>query len=196
MKLETLIEKGLSEEQAKEVLALHESELGEYVLKSELDNANSEIEKLKETVGARDAQIADIKKNVGDNEELKNQITALQNDNKNAADKYKAEIEALKINNAVDMALTKSGAKTLKACKALLNMEGIKLDKDGNITGLNEQLKTLTESDDTKYLFDSNKFVGVQIGKSESEPTPTPNLDKMNYTELCAYMEANPNAQI
>lgn len=194
MKKELLIEKGLTDEQAEAVLKIYNEVIKDYVPKTDYDAAKGQIDTLEKTVKDRDKQLKDIGKNVGDNEELKNQIIKLQNDNKTAAEKYKAEIEQLKINSAVEMALTKAGAKTLKACKAMLDIDGIKLDKDGNITGLDEQIKTLTTGDDTKYLFDSNKFVGAEIGGSENEPKP--DTSKMNYTELCAYMDANPDAVI
>ena len=196
MKKEELIAKGLSEEQAKAVLELYDTEIKDYVPKIELDNANSEIAALKDTVKDRDRQLKQIKENAGDNEELKKQIEKLQNDNKTAADNYKAEIEQLKINAAVDMALTKSGARTMKAVKALLDMDSIKIDKDGSVTGIDEQIKSLTEGEDTKYLFNTEPFKGASIGNSEGEPTGGKNIDDMTYTEMEAYLAANPNAEI
>lgn len=196
MKKEDLIAKGLTEEQAKVVLELYDTEIKDYVPKVDFDNDNSEINTLKSTIKDRDKQIEEIKEKAGDNEELKNQITTLQNDNKAAAEKYKSEIEALKISNAVDMALTNAGAKTLKACKALLDMDSIKLDKDGKVTGLNEQIKAISEADDTKYLFDSGTpaLRGTQLGHGTDDTEV--DTSKMNYTELCAYLEANPDAKI
>lgn len=195
MKKELLIEKGLTDEQAEAVLKIYNEVIKDYVPKTDYDTAKGQIDTLENTVKDRDKQLKDIGKNVGDNEELKNQITKLQNDNKTAAEKYKAEIEQLKINSAVDMALTKAGAKTLKACKALLDNDNIKLDDEGNITGLDEQIKSLAEAEDTKYLFSTETFKGAKIGNSGNDPEFA-DTSKMNYTELCAYMEKNPDAQI
>lgn len=195
MKKELLIENGLTDEQAEAVLEIYNTEIKGYVPKADYDTAKGQIDTLEKTVKDRDKQLKDIGKNVGDNEELKNQITKLQNDNKTAAEKYKAEIEQLKINSAVDMALTKAGAKTLKACKALLDNDNIKLDNEGNITGLDEQIKSLSEAEDTKYLFNTETFKGARVGNSSLDPEPA-DTSKMNYTELCAYMEKNPDAQI
>ncbi len=129
-----------------------------------------------------------------DYDALKEKIGTLEQDSRAADEKHRAEIESLKINSAIDMALTNAGAKTLKACKAMLDMDGIKLSKDGCITGLNEQLKALREGEDTKYLFNTDVFKGAHIGSSnEDDPV---NVDDMNYTQLCAYMEANPGKDL
>ena len=177
-------------------MELYDAEIKDYVPKIELDNANSEITALKDTVKDRDKQLKQIKENAGDNEELKKQIEKLQNDNKTAADNYKAEIEQLKINAAVDMALTKSGARTMKAVKAMIDMESIKIDEDGNVTGIDEQIKSLTEGEDTKYLFNTEPFKGASVGTSEGTPAGGKSTAEMTYTELAAYMEANPGAEI
>lgn len=196
MKKEDLIAKGLSEEQAKAVLELYNTEIKDYVPKVDIDNANNEITALKDTINDRDKQLTDIKKSVGDNEELKKQIETLQNENKAAAEKHNAEMRSLKIDNAVETALISSRAKTSKAVRALLDMDKIDLDKEGNVTGINEQLKALVEGEDTKYLFESAAPVlkGTQLGHGADDVPKDPN--EMNYTELCAYMEANPDAQI
>lgn len=195
LKKEDLIAKGLSEEQAKAVLELYNEEIKAYVPKADLDNANSENAALKSTIKDRDKQLKEIEKNVGDNEELKNQIAKLKKDNAEAAEKHNAEMRNLKIDNAVETALIKSRTKTTKAVRALLDMDKIDLDKEGNVTGITEQLKALVEGEATKYLFESSTptLKGTQLGYGVDD---TPDTSKMNYTELCAYMEANPGAEI
>lgn len=195
MKKEDLIAKGLTEEQAKAVLELYDTEIKDYVPKTDLDSANRDNAALKDIIKDRDNQLTAIKKSAGDNEELKKQIETLQNENKAAAQKHSAEMRSLKIDNAIETALITSRAKTTKAVRALLDMDKIDLDKDGNVTGINEQLKALVEGDDTKYLFESSTpaLKGTQLGYGVDD---TPDTSKMNYTELCAYMEANPGVEI
>lgn len=67
------------------------------------------------------------------------------------------EVAGLKIGAAVDAALTKAGARNQTAVKALLDMEQIKLDKEGNITGIDEQVKSLLKGKDTGFLFASEQ---------------------------------------
>lgn len=195
MKKEDLIAKGLTEEQAKAVLELYNTEIKDYVPKADLDSANSENAVLKDIIKDRDNQLTAIKKSVGDNEELKKQIETLQNENKAAAQKHDAEMRQLKIDNAVETALITSRAKTSKAVRALIDMDKIDLDKEGNVTGINEQIKALVEGEDTRYLFENSTpaLKGTQLGYGVDD---TPDTSKMNYTELCAYMEANPDAKI
>ena len=110
----------------------------------------------------------------------------------------------LKIDYAVEKALTGAKAKNIKAVKALLELEDAKLDKDGNVKGLAEQIEKLTAGDDTKFLFEAQKqqkphFKGFQPGASGgTKPGEGEKLDfsKMSYEELTAYMEANPDAEI
>lgn len=197
MKKEDLIAKGLSEEQAKAVLELYNAEIKDYVPKDDLDNANNENAALKETIKDRDKQLTTLKTSVGDNEELKKQIETLQNENKAAAEKHNAEVRSLKIDNAVETALITSRAKTSKAVRALLDMNKIDIDKAGNVTGIEEQIKALVEGEDTKYLFEggTSTLKGTQLGYGTDDDNPK-DVKDMNYTELCAYMEANPNAEI
>lgn len=78
---------------------------------------------------------------------------------KKAEDDGKATVEKLQFSHALDGALTGAKSKNSKAVKALLEMEGLKMN-NGEIVGLNEQLtKIKTES---PYLFDD---VEAEMGK-------------------------------
>lgn len=151
MNKEKLIEMGLTEEQASNVM----KELdGNFVPKTRFNEINTELKQVKDQVKERDGQLETLKKSVGDSEELKKQIETLQNDNKAKDDAHAAEIKQLKIDAAVDKALADAKAKNIKAVKALLDLSKAELDDDGNIKGLDEQLKNLTGAEDTKFLFD------------------------------------------
>ncbi len=164
--------------------------------KADSESIKAELAQAQNTLAERDNQLKELKTAAGDNEALRAKIAELEAVNKEAAAKHKEEIKNLKINAAVDIALTKSGAKTVKAVRALLDMESIKLDKDGNVTGIDEQIKSLTEGEDTKYLFtkeiNHNGFVPGYGSDKDTEP----DFDKMTYTELAAYMAANPGVKI
>lgn len=198
LKKEDLIAKGLSEEQAEAVLEIYNTEIKEYVPKADYDSANRDNNALKDIIKDRDKQLTTLKKSVGDNEELKKQIETLQNENKDAAEKHNAEVRSLKIDNAVETALITSRAKTSKAVRALLDMDKIDIDKAGNVTGIEDQIKALVEGEDTKYLFESAPTLkGTQLGYGvDDKPKDVNDINDMNYTELCAYIEANPDAKI
>ena len=170
---------------------------------TEIKNLQTEVEGLKTQVSDRDKQLETLKTSAGDNAELKKQIEDLQTENATAKANHESELNQLKINFAVEKALTGAKAKNIKAVKALLELEDAKLDKDGNVKGLAEQIEKLTTGDDTKFLFEAQKqqynFKGFQPGVSgENKPGEGEKVDfsKMSYDELTAYMEATPDAQI
>ncbi|MDO4301249.1 MAG: phage scaffolding protein [Clostridia bacterium] len=165
--------------------------------KGELETVKSELNTANNTIAERDKQLKSLKESVGNNEALTQKIADLEQKNKDDAAKHKAEMDNLKINNAIDKSLMSFKAKTPKAVKAMLDMESVKLDKDGNITGIDEQIKALSESEDTKYLFENSAPVlrGTQPGHGADDDDNS-NTEKMTYSEMCAYLESNPDAKV
>lgn len=151
MNKEKLIEMGLTEELATKVA----KELdGNYVPKTRFNEVNTELKQAKDQVKERDSQLETLKKSVGDSEELKKQIETLQNENKTKDEAHAAEIKQIKIDAAVDKALSDANVKNLKAVKALLDLDKAELSDDGTVKGLDVQIKTLSEAEDSKFLFD------------------------------------------
>lgn len=198
MKLkEQLVGMGLTEEQAKKVI--DEIVDGNYVPKSRFNEVNEENKTLKQSVADRDKQLDDLKKSSGDNAELKKQIETLQKQNADQKKTHDAEMAQLKLNNAVDAALTAAGAKNAKAVKALFDMSKVKLGEDGKLTGWDEQLSAVQKSD--AYLFEikqqkQQKFKGFQPGASgDVKPGIKVDMSTMTYDELADYIENNPDAE-
>ena len=199
---------GLTKEQADSVMKINGDDIenAKGTAATEIKNLQTEVEGLKTQVGDRDKQLETLKASAGDNADLKKQIEDLQTENATAKANHESELNQLKIDFAVEKALTGAKAKNIKAVKALLELDDAKLDKDGNVKGLAEQIEKLTSGDDTKCLFEAQKqtkqqqnFKGFQPGASgEQKPGEGEKVDfsKMSYDELTAYMEANPDAQI
>ncbi|RHP71006.1 hypothetical protein DXA59_03695 [Clostridium sp. OF03-18AA] len=199
---------GLTKEQADSVMKINGDDIenAKGTASTEIKNLQTEVEGLKTQVGDRDKQLETLKASAGDNADLKKQIEDLQTENATAKANHESELNQLKIDFAVEKALTGAKAKNIKAVKALLELNDAKLDKDGNVKGLAEQIEKLTSGDDTKFLFEVQKqtkqqqnFKGFQPGASgEQKPGEGEKVDfsKMSYDELTAYMEANPDAQI
>ena len=146
MKTEELIELGLTEEQAKQVLVINGKDIEKHknqsetfktqaeTFKTQLETANKEIENFKTL------DIEGVRKSA---EDWKLKAEKAQND---ANDKlYK-----LQFDYALDGALSGAKAKNIKAVKALLDMEKIKFEND-SLTGFDEQLKQIKTDND--YLF-------------------------------------------
>lgn len=187
MKKDELTQLGLTEEQANAVLEA----LKGYVPKSRLDEVIEERNGLREQITERDKQIAELGKNAGDNEALKNQIAELQAANKKAEDDYKSNIAKIQLDNAVENALTGAKAKNSKAVKALLDLTKSKVGEDGKVAGLEEQLTALKESD--PYLFGEanaqSQFKGIVPKDGDGKPAPKP-VDKMTYAEMLDHVAA------
>ena len=144
---------GLTKEQIDSVMGINGNDIEK--VKTKLTDAEKEAETLKEQVKDRDKQLNDLKNSKEDLEGLKSQIETLQKDNKAKDEQYKAEIRNLKVNSAVEAALTGAKAKNLTAVKALLkDIDKAELLEDGTVKGLKEQIEALTKADDTKFLFD------------------------------------------
>jgi len=201
MKKAELLALGLTEDQAVAVETASEKELKDYVPYSRFKDVNDEKNTLKESLKDRDKQIDDLK-NSTDIDGLKKQIEELQSANTKKDKEHEAAIKAIRIETALDAALTGAKAKNAKAVKALLDLENADLAKDGTIKGLSEQITKLVEGEDTSFLFESTETqkpvmkgakpadVGVQ------KPGTKVDFTKMNYEELAAYMDANPGASV
>ena len=171
MNKEELLKLGLTEEQANKVLEANTEQLKGFIPKSRFDEVNNSKKQLEKDLNDRDTQLENLKNTNGDMEALKTTITQLQADNKAATEKYNAELADLKLNNAVDTALLGANAVNVKAVKALLDMDKIKLDGEV-LLGINEQLETLKGADDSKMLFKGadvkNGFSGVKPGEGNT----------------------------
>lgn len=194
MKKEQLTELGIAEDIADKVIALYSDEVKELVPKAKLNELTEQLKTANSTIGDRDKQLETLKKSAGDNEELKNSITKLQEDNKKQKAAYEEQIRNIRIDSAVETALTKAGAKNIKAARALLNMESLNLDEKGEVVGLKEQVKGLMDSEETGFLFTAQNVQGYIPGQGDDEPAV--DTSKMNYEQLCAYMESHPGAEI
>ncbi len=156
MTKEELMALGLTEEQAAKVLEGYKG----YVPKTRFDEVNEAKKRAEGLVAERDKQLEALKKSSGDAEALKTEIAKLQDENKAAADKYKADVKALLVNSIVERDLFKAGAKNIKAAKALLNdLDKAELDGE-NVKGLADQIKKLQEDEGSKFLFEDK---GAQL---------------------------------
>lgn len=124
-----------------------------FVARGDFNTVNTENGQLKDAVKDRDGQIASLQNSTGDADALKATIAQLQADNKAKDDAHTAEMQALKVDAAVERALAAAKVHNPLTVKPLLQMEGAELQEDGTIKGLDAQLKKLAEAEDTKFLF-------------------------------------------
>ena len=198
MTRDTLVEMGLTEELAAKVMG---SLNGNYVPKNRFNEISRENETLKAAAKEHEKQLDTLKKSAGDNESLSQQIADLQAANQTAKESYEAQMNQLKIDFAVEKALTGAKAKNIKAAMALLDLKDAKLDEDGSVKGLSEQIEKLSKAEDSKFLFDTApaqpKLKGFKPGaSSDIKPDAGGDMSKMTYSEMVAYLAENPDATI
>ena len=189
-----------------EVDAKVSAEIGKnFVSKADFNQVNAAKKKAEDDVKARDQQLEDLKKSTGDAAALQEQITTLQNQNAEAKKTYEAELARVRLDGAVEAALTAAGAKNNTAVKALLAdfLKDAKLDDSGAVKGLAAEIDTLAKADATAFLFNTTdgnaqQFKGMQPGAAGGKTPPATGKEPkdMNYDELCAYLEANPGAKL
>ena len=197
----------LGEAYTDEVDAKVSAEIGKnFVSKADFNQVNTAKKKAEDDVKARDQQLEDLKKSTGDAAALQEQITTLQNQNAEAKKTYEAELARVRLDGAVEAALTAAGAKNNIAVKALLAdfLKDAKLDDSGAVKGLTAEIEKLANADATAFLFNTadgntqQQFKGMQPGAAGGKTPPPAGKEPkdMNYDELCAYLEANPGAKL
>lgn len=167
MKRDQLKNLGLEEDVINKIMDLN----GADIEKAKASNAEimQENEALKEQIKERDKDLSNLRKNAKDNEELSNSYKELQAKyDKDTAD-LSNKLSQTRLNNVLDNALSKAGVRNTKAIKGLLNMDDIKLDKDGNLLGLDDQVKSIKQSD--AYLFNEGEKQDYKpAGGNDPEP--------------------------
>lgn len=159
MERKFLTDLGLDSDQVNSIMAQYGKDLQKY------EGLEAERDALKKTNSELSSKIDDLKANNSNIEELTKQIEKLKSDNEKAAN----QLSAQKLDFAVTSAIKDFGAKNVKAVKALLNNDDIRFDSNGNLTGLENQLKSLKDSDG--YLFAEDKPAGKPI---QAFPTGNP----------------------
>lgn len=148
---ELLKKAGVAEDKLDVLVSDISKELPKHFIPKDKYNEVAETKKqLEKDIQDRDKQLDDLKKAVGSNEDLKQQIEKLQADNKKAAEDWQAKVAQLRLDFAIEKALLEAKARKPKAVKALLDLSKVKLDGD-QLIGLAEQIKELQKTD--SYLF-------------------------------------------
>ena len=127
-------------------------------------NELNEKYKLLETQKSEtDKLLKEAKEAEGASKELQAKYDKLMETQKADKEKYEADLLANRKTYAIDLALTKAGAKNNKAVKALLDDTKITVNEKGEVVGLTEQLDVVRK--DADYLFEAKT--------EQTNPNPT-----------------------
>lgn len=156
-------------------------------------------EKLKTAEGEKEALLKD-KENIEKEYEKFKKGSISQEDyeakKKEIEENSKNELEAVKKDSKIEIALLNAGARNIKSVKANIDVEKVKLDGD-KLIGLDDQLDALKKSD--AYLFTGTKSVKQGAGtegeggsgehrKAEGDDKTDEDLDNMSDEEYYAYI--------
>ena len=167
--------------------------------KGKVKDIQSQLVTANNTIKERDKQLETLKNSPDNPETLKQQIQQLQDDNKAKDEAHQKEIKELKVNSALEKALTNAKAKNAKAVQALLDLgDDVELNEDGTIKGLDEKIKALKKSD--AYMFDDAKPSTSVKGANPSSTNPSNPIDpgskkpqEKSYEDFLAEVEAEQN---
>lgn len=150
MKRNQLKDLGLDEDQIKAVMDLNGEDINN--AKSGNDAIVEENNALKAQIAERDKDLKNLRKNAKDNEELSNSYKELEAKYKNDTADLTNKLNQTRLASAVDRALSASKVRDTKAIKGFLDMDKVKLDEQGNLSGLDEQIKEIRQT--APYIFD------------------------------------------
>lgn len=136
---------------------------GSYVPRQKFNEKDQEVKDLRKQIQDRDKQLDDLKTKAAGNEEMQKQIETLKTENQKAAQDFEGKMASQQLNSAIELAIHQAGAKNVKAIKALLNADNIKLDGE-KLLGFDDQIKALRESD--TYLFNEGGKPSVGGGSN------------------------------
>ncbi len=156
----------------------------DFVARADFNALNETKKALDTQIKDRDKQLEELKK--VDAAGLQTKITELQTENTKVKTEFEEKLKKTTLEHMLEMRLTSEKAVNVKAVKSLLDMSKISLDGD-KLAGLDEQLKTLKESE--KWAFGAPPAPH----NPANPPPPGQKTAKEKYNELLAVAQKNPN---
>ncbi len=184
---------GLEQEQIDKIMAENGRVVEKY--KTAAETSKAELDGLKTQLSERDKQFKELQASTGDNATLKEQLTALEAANKEQKAAFEQQMQDLRFQTALETELIKANVVDADLVGVKLDKSKVKLNEDGTLTGLSEQLEGLKTN--YSFLFKQQQapvITGAEpAGKTKPVEKP---VEQMTYSEMMAYKAANPDAKI
>lgn len=149
MKRKDLEELGLEKDIVDKIMDLNGTSINE--LKEQVTNITKERDDLKSQVDTLNSSMEELKK--VDPTKLNETIETLQKEQKSLEEAHQKELEDVKFNSKLDLAIANSKTIDAIALKAHLDLSKLSYDeKTDTIIGFNDQIKNISETQ--KYLFE------------------------------------------
>lgn len=146
-----LMNRGLSEEHADLVVEMLKDS---FVPLYRFNEINDKMKTYKSQLDEKIEENKTLSSKVGDTEKLNKEIQDLKDANAKATTEHTSAIASIKKSNAIEGVLRDKKAKNVTAVKALLDLDKITYEND-KLEGLDDQIKTLMESDSSKFMFEA-----------------------------------------
>jgi hypothetical protein len=149
MKRDELKALGLEDEVLDKVMAIHGKDIERH--KADLETAEGTVQTLTEQLDEANTTIASFKEM--DIEAIKQSAAEYKEKFDTAKQESEQKIAGLKFDHALEKALTNARARNFKSVKALLDLDQLKLDEDGEtLEGFEDQIQKVVE--ENEYLFE------------------------------------------
>ena len=165
-----------------------------YVSKAQFNEKNDAYKQAKQEIENLTNDISTLSEANKANEALQSQIKELQDAATKREADYNENIKNMKIDTAITKALSKSGAMNETILTGLLDRTKIAIGEDNTITGIQEQINALKESD--PYLFKQDSIKGVVPGDATPKThdgITKEQFNKMSYLDRVQLQETNPD---
>lgn len=165
-----------------------------YVSKTQFNEKNDAYKQAKLEIENLTNDISTLSEANKANEALQSQIKELQDAATQREADYNENIKNMKIDTAITKALSKSGAMNETILTGLLDRTKIAIGEDNTITGIQEQIVALKESD--PYLFKQDSIKGVVPGDATPKThdgITKEQFNKMSYLDRAQLQETNPD---
>lgn len=165
-----------------------------YVSKAQFNEKNDAYKQAKQEIENLTNDISTLSEANKANEALQSQIKELQDAATQREADYNENIKNMKIDTAITKALSKSGAMNETILTGLLDRTKIAIGEDNTITGIQEQIVALKESD--PYLFKQDSIKGVVPGDATPKThdgITKEQFNKMSYLDRAQLQETNPD---
>lgn len=162
----------------KAVIEAYEKATEGMIPRSRLNDKNEDIKELQEQLAKRDEQIVELQKSVKDESEISKELEELKQSNAEWSEKYQQS----QLNNAIKLAVAKDAINADHVLK-LLDTDGLELQEDGSVKGLNEKLETF--KNENTHLFGADKPTGKspQDGNNPTGGITKEQFDQMGVSE-------------
>lgn len=195
MEKKSILDLGVDEEVAKQIMILHAKDM--QTANNKVKEAEQERDSAQSQVTDYEKEVKGLKKSLGDNEEAQSQISDLQSKLKESEKSHQSELKQLKTDNAIELALRDANARDSKAIMPFIDKDTIKVE-DGKVKGIEEQIKSIKADHD--YLFTSGKPADpagpnshATVGGNRTNAGDVPDISKMSYKEATALKGSDPD---